>query len=100
MPKIETIKLSEPLKEGENKITSIELRRPTSGDLRGLSTAEVINMQVDAHLKLLPRLITPILTINQLDALSPQDLIAIQGKIVGFFMPNGQMPTDLTKEAP
>lgn len=53
------IELDEPLKRGEQTIDSITLRKPKSGELRGVSLADVLQMQTDALITLIPRLSSP-----------------------------------------
>ena len=39
-----TITLDTPLTRGETEITELRLRKPTSGELRGVSLADVLQM--------------------------------------------------------
>lgn len=78
------VKLSRPLMRGEKEITAVELREPSSGELRGLDNFDVLRMGVNAHRALVPRISN--LTANEFDALCPRDLIAVQQEVVAFFM--------------
>lgn len=58
--------------------------KPTAGTLRGVSLAAVANAEVDALIKVLPRMTAPMLTEQELAALELPDLVALAGKVVGF----------------
>lgn len=79
-----TVKLSEPLKRGDEEITDVTLREPKSGELRGLDMFDVIRMSVNAHRALVPRISN--ITANEWDLLAPKDLMAIATEVAGFFM--------------
>ena len=80
------IKLDEPLKRGEQMITSITLRKPKSGELRGVSLADVLQMQTDALITLIPRLSSPSLTAAEVRQMDPADLVQCGGEIAGFLL--------------
>nr|MDT0527341.1 phage tail assembly protein [Streptomyces sp. DSM 41633] len=61
-PKIRTVPLDHPLTRGDQKIDKLQLRKPTAGDMRGLSLARLGAMEVDEMRKLLPRITMPPLT--------------------------------------
>ena len=80
------VTLSEPILRGEQKIETLNLRKPKAGELRGLSLADVITSDITALLTLIPRISEPSLTSVDVDALDPADLVEIGGAIRGFFM--------------
>jgi len=80
------IPLSEPIVRGETKITEITLRKPNSGELRGLSIQELMNARVSATLDLIPRIALPQITQNEADNLPPEDLASCSGAIIDFFL--------------
>lgn len=43
-----TVRLETPIRRGNNNITQVTLRKPTAGELRGISLAELLQMKVDA----------------------------------------------------
>ena len=53
-----TVQLETPIKRGDGHITSVTLRKPNSGELRGISLAELLQMKVDALQAVLPRITT------------------------------------------
>lgn len=79
-----TVELDTPVKRGEQEITDVELRKPSSGELRGIQLADLLQMDVGALIKLLPR-ISP-LTEAEIRALDPADLVALGVKVTGFLL--------------
>ena len=71
-----TVELDTPVKRGEQEITEVELR--------GIQLADLLQMDVGALIKLLPR-ITP-LTEAEVRALDPADLVALGVKVTGFLL--------------
>ncbi len=51
-----------PIVRGEQTITHVTLAKPSAGALRGTSLAALVNLDVDALRKVLPRISTPTLT--------------------------------------
>lgn len=82
----EPIELDEPLKRGEQTIDRITLRKPKSGELRGVSLADVLQMQTDALITLIPRLSSPSLTAAEVRQMDPADLVQCGGEIAGFLL--------------
>lgn len=81
------ITLSTPiLRKDAEPITTIELRKPAVGELRGLKLTDVLQMDVTAMLKLLPRITSPALDGAEVAALDPADFMGLAGRVVGFFM--------------
>ncbi len=81
-----TITLDTPLTRGETEITELRLRKPTSGELRGVSLADVLQMQTDALITLIPRLSNPSLTATEVRQMDPADLVQCGGEIAGFLL--------------
>jgi len=80
------ITLAEPIVRGEQKIASIQLRKPKAGELRGLSIQELMNARASATLDLLPRISMPPITQAEADAMEPEDLASCSGAIIDFFL--------------
>ncbi|MGP3591551.1 phage tail assembly protein [Vagococcus sp. WN89Y] len=81
------ITLESPIKRGEQVISTLSLMKPNAGTLRGVSLAAVANAEVDALIKVLPRITSPSLTEQEVAALELPDMIALAGKVVGFLSP-------------
>jgi hypothetical protein len=82
-----TITLDTPLKRGETEIKQVVLRKPAAGELRGLNVADILQMDVTANIKLLPRISDPTLTEADVAALDPADLTQLASAVSGFFLP-------------
>lgn len=80
------ITLDTPLTRGDTEITELRLRKPKSGELRGVSLADVLQMQTDALITLIPRLSTPSLTAAEVRQMDPADLVQCGGEIAGFLL--------------
>jgi hypothetical protein len=78
--------LDEPLVRGNTTITEVELRKPMTGELRGISLSELINLDVNALRKVLPRITSPALTDAEIGRLDPADLLDIGGKVATFLL--------------
>lgn len=79
--------LDTPLMRGEQKIEQITLTKPNAGTLRGVSLAALANSDVDALIKVLPRMTYPALAEHEVARLDVSDLISLAGKVVGFLSP-------------
>lgn len=82
----ETVTLDSPIPRGERTIERLVLRRPSAGELRGVNLADVLQMQTDALIKLIPRLSNPSLTDREARQMDPADLVQCGGEIAGFLL--------------
>ncbi len=80
-----TITLKHPVKRAGQTIEQVTLLTPNTGHLRGLSLAAVASAEVDALIKLLPRMTMPSLTEQEVASLSLPDMTAITAKVINFF---------------
>lgn len=81
-----TVILDTPIRRGTSTIDSITLRKPNSGELRGVSLAELLQMDVNSLIKVLPRISSPTLTTVEVSSMDPADLVALSAKITGFLL--------------
>ncbi|NWD56284.1 phage tail assembly protein [Pseudomonas veronii] len=88
-----TVFLDTPIRRGTTTIDSITLRKPNSGELRGISLAELLQMDVNSLIKVLPRISTPTLTAVEVSTMDPADLFALSTKVSGFLLQKS-MKTD------
>lgn len=96
-----TVSLSTPIKRGGGDIKSIALRRPSSGELRGLSLVDVLNLDVDALQTLLPRISSPSITKQEIAAMPGSDLVKLGAEVSGFLIPTEtQEETESPEESP
>lgn len=87
------VELDEPVKRGETEITSITIRKPKSGALRGVRLVALMDMDVTAMTEVLPRITDPALTKPEIMAMSPGDLLNMSIEVVNFLLPKS-MQTD------
>lgn len=83
---LSTVTLSEPIKREGGDITELTLRKPTSGELRGLSLLSLAEFDVNTLFKLLPRIAQPSVTDAELNKLPIDDLYALAGEINNRFL--------------
>ena len=87
---IRTVALDAPIQRGEQTIESIQIRKPKSGELRGLALVELGQLKVDALTKLLPRVTMPMLTPAEVSNMDPADLLACGAEIGSFLLQRAQ----------
>ncbi|VVD78306.1 phage tail assembly protein [Pandoraea fibrosis] len=90
MPEI--ITLDTPIKSGKNEITSLELRKPGAGELRGINLSDLAQMSVDALIKVLPRITSPSLADHEVASMDPADLLQCGLTVSGFLLPRAAKP--------
>lgn len=86
-----TVTLDTPIRRGTTSINSITLRKPTSGELRGVSLVELLQMDVGSLIKVLPRISSPSITAVEVAGMDPADLLALSSKISGFLLQKSAM---------
>lgn len=79
-----TVTLKAPIILGETQVTEITLRKPCAGDMRGVTLNDVLQGDINAMTTVLPRIVTPLITPNHVSAMALDDLMVIQGAIIGF----------------
>lgn len=81
-----TIDLETPIIRGDTKITSITLRKPQAGELRGVNLMSLAQMDVASLQTIIPRISNPILTTQDVARLEPCELMEIGVEIASFLM--------------
>ena len=79
------------VRKGGEVITTVQLMKPRTGDLRGLLLAEVLQMKTDAVAALSTRITQPTLLRHEVDELDPADLVACAVEVAGFLVPKAAM---------
>lgn len=92
-PQDTIVTLENPIKRGDTLIETVTVLKPNAGALRGVSLAAVAQSEVDALVKVLPRITSPMLTEHDVLMMELPDLIAIAGKVIGFLSPSSAQPT-------
>ncbi|WP_421318826.1 phage tail assembly protein [Aeromonas veronii] len=85
--KMNVVTLDTTIQRGETTITEISVRKPQSGELRGLNLTDILQMDVNALTKLLPRITNPALTEAEASALDPADLMQLGQEVAAFLVP-------------
>ena len=88
-----TVILDTPIRRGTTTIDSITLRKPNAGELRGVSLAELLQIDVNSLVKVVPRISNPTLTAVEVTSMDPADLFALGTKVCGFLLQKS-MKTD------
>ncbi len=81
-----TVVLDSPIRRGVTTIESITLRKPSSGELRGVSLVDLLQMDVASLIMVVPRISSPTLTAIEVSGMDPADLLALSSKISGFLL--------------
>ncbi|WAC70791.1 phage tail assembly protein [Roseateles sp. SL47] len=82
-----SITLDQPIQRGDQTITTVELRKPRAGELRGVSLFDLVRMDVSAAQTVLPRITIPTLTRQEVDGLDPADLFQLAAEVSAFLSP-------------
>lgn len=75
------VELDTPLRRHRLEFSTLYLRTPSPRDLKGLALRDLIDMDVNALSKLLPRISRPVLKRKEIAAMHPGDLAQC-----GFFV--------------
>lgn len=85
-PNEEVITLDTPIIRGEQKIEQVTLRKPMSGELRGVTLSDLAQMDVLALRKVLPRISMPSLTEHEIGRMDPADLLQCGVAVASFLL--------------
>lgn len=88
-----TVTLDTPITRGETKIEAVTLRKPSAGELRGTSLQDLVNLDVNALSKVLPRISNPTLTEAEVARMDPADLVQLGATFAGFLTPKAVLAT-------
>lgn len=86
-----TVTLDAPIVRGAQAIASVDLRRPKSGELRGVNLSDLAQLDVAALIKVLPRVSMPTLTSADVESLDPSDLMKLGSEVVSFLLPSQKL---------
>ena len=71
------------------KGTEIKVRKPQSGEMRGLQIAALLQMDYNQLETLAPRITQPILHKQAIAAMDPADLTQFGSEVTDFLLPSG-----------
>ena len=80
-----TVKLSTPIKRSTGEVAELTLRKPATGELRGIKLMDLMQMDVNALGVLLPRIAQPTITKADVDAMDLADVLELGVAVIGFF---------------
>jgi hypothetical protein len=80
----EVVQLSKPIERSSGNISELTLRKPSTGELRGLKLMDLLQMDVNALSMLLPRIAQPTITKADIDSLDLVDATALGLAVIGF----------------
>lgn len=92
MSQNQVITLDTPIKRGDQTITELTLRKPSSGELRGIALTDLLQMNVTSLTKILPRLTSPALTEQDVGRMDPADLVQCGSQVADFLLPKASKP--------
>ncbi len=81
-----TVTLDTPIIRGKTNIDTLTLRKPQSGELRGVHLVDLLNLDVASLLKVLPRITSPGITAPEAAGMDPADLLACGNKVAHFLL--------------
>ncbi|WLF84490.1 phage tail assembly protein [Moraxella sp. ZY210820] len=91
-PDVVNVGFDDGFKRGNDTIKTVQLNKPKTGALRGLSLSNVIQMDVDSLAKLATRITVPTMTEQDVYNLSPADFTTLGVAMIGFFVSNSNSP--------
>lgn len=84
------VTLDTPIQRGDQTITRVTLRKPKSGELRGVSLTELLQLKVEAIQAVVPRISSPTLQKQDMANMDPADLVALGSVVIGFLLTKEQ----------
>lgn len=87
---LRTVTLDTPIQRGEETVETVKIRKPNSGELRGLSLVDLGQLKTDALIKVLPRITVPVLSTAEVSNMDPADLLACGAEIGSFLLQKAQ----------
>jgi Phage tail assembly chaperone proteins, E, or 41 or 14 len=85
-----SVTLDSPIKRGDTEITSVMVRKPMPGSLRGTKMSDILQGDVNALLTVLPRITEPTLLEPEIAVMDPSDFGELTGAVIGFFLTKAQ----------
>lgn len=84
------VPLDNPLKRGEETIASVTLRKPLGGATSGTKLVDLLNLDLVAASKVVPRISSPVITAVEFLNMDVEDCTAIAGEIAAFLLQKRQ----------
>lgn len=84
------VELDTPIKRGNQEIKTLNLRKPKGGALSGVKTVDLLNLDLNAASKVVPRISSPRITAQEFLDMEAEDCVAVAGEIAGFLLQKRQ----------
>lgn len=84
--KLAKVPLEEPIVRGETTISTLTLRKPQGGELRGFNFMSLTQLDVDTVIKLIPRINLEGVTEHEAAQMDAEDLLQCAVEIGSFFL--------------
>ena len=81
-----TITLQEAIQRGEQEITTVELRRPNAGELRGCQLMTLMAGDTEQVMRVAGRITTPALQQHELQQMNVADLFTLSQEVTNFLL--------------
>ncbi|MDU6432241.1 MAG: phage tail assembly protein [Pantoea sp.] len=85
------VTLETSIKRGDTDITSVTVRKPQAGALRGIRLQALMDMDVNALMAVLPRVTNPTLTVQEINEMDPADLLSLSVEVITFLLPKSAL---------
>lgn len=85
-----SVELDTPLKRGDQTFNAVTLRKPKGGDLRGAKVVDLLNLDMVAVAKVVPRISSPVIPQHEFFNMEAEDCTAIAGEIAAFLLQKKQ----------
>ena len=85
-----SVPLDTPITRGDQQISTITLRKPLGGALSGVKTVDLLNLDLVAVSKVVPRISSPRITAQEFLAMEAEDCVAVAGEVAGFLLQKRQ----------
>lgn len=96
-PVTKAVTLDQPIVRGSSTITTLTIRKPSAGELRGIKLMDLANMDVSALVTVLPRITMPSILKQEIEQMDPADLSEI-GIEVALFLAKKSALTEFQQE--
>jgi hypothetical protein len=78
------VTLDDPIKRAGQTISRVLVRKPQSGELRGVSLMDLANLDVNALITVIPRVTTPMIHKEEVARMDVADLMQVGAQVASF----------------
>lgn len=84
------VPLDTPIQRGKLQIDTLTLRKPKGGALSGVKTVDLLNLDLVAASKVVPRISSPRITAQEFLDMEAEDCVAVAGEVAAFLLQKRQ----------